>query len=423
MLSKIYNVRLKSHHDSTRALKSKFQLECNKEEYVNDILGKRTVSNTVLYFHVPFCNKICSFCPFHRRDKLKRSEYHTLLINQMEQLSKYDYSKKIIKSVYFGGGTPTTMKPKQFEEVLITMKKCFTLEKNAEISVETSASELTDEMLEVFVKHGVNRLSIGIQTFNDKHRKLLNRRNTGEFALSRVKRAIEYGITNTNIDLIYNIPTQTKEELKDDINKILNSGVAGISYYSLQLHEKTPLFNSLTDSQKEWMDNIDNEYELFCLVYDTLKNNKYNLFELTKLINDNKDEYQYISNRHNLGSCIAVGVGAGGNLDNYLYYNAEGYETISNTPISAMGRVVSDKYKIVDKFIYEFQKSKINLDEYSNLLNIDLKKLFAKLINDLIDDELVNYSNDEIVLTKKGVFFGNNIIKDFAELIINYNEY
>ena len=125
-------------------------------------------------------------------------------------------------------------------------------------------------MLEVLAEGGVNRLSVGIQTFDDSARRLLGRRGSGEFAASRVAAAISAGIRNTSIDLIYNYPGQTDELLLKDLDTIISLDAAGISFYSLMLHEKTPLYKRLDDSAKKRMQDIGRERELFDIILNRL---------------------------------------------------------------------------------------------------------------------------------------------------------
>ncbi len=173
------------------------------------------------------------------------------------------YMDAPVDAINFGGGTPTALKPDQMRVILHALRENFQIAPNAEISVESSATELTDEMLEVLLEGGVNRLSIGIQSFQDDRRKMLGRRGSGEFAARRVETAIRAGISNTGIDLLYNLPGQTEEELEKDLAMIRSLDLAGISFYSLMIHEKTPLASRLTEEQRRDMADLKKEYALF----------------------------------------------------------------------------------------------------------------------------------------------------------------
>ena len=172
----MFTERYKSHHDASRDLKKQYPAGISGEEYLPAVLAGEAESRRVIYLHVPFCNKVCTFCPFHRPDELDRRQYHLYLLDEMRKVQDYPYMAAPIDAVNFGGGTPTSLSPAQMREVLAGLHSAFSIAPGAEISVETSATGLSDEMISVLKEGGVNRLSVGIQTFDDGARRLLGRR-------------------------------------------------------------------------------------------------------------------------------------------------------------------------------------------------------------------------------------------------------
>lgn len=164
----MFSERYKSHHDASRDLKNKYTADIGGAEYLPSVLSGNAASRRVIYLHVPFCNKICTFCPFHRPDELSRREYHLYLINEMCKICGYRYTSAPIDAINFGGGTPTSLSPEHMSAVLSELHRCFSIAPDAEISVETSATELSDEMISALKEGGVNRLSVGIQSFDDE---------------------------------------------------------------------------------------------------------------------------------------------------------------------------------------------------------------------------------------------------------------
>ena len=323
-----------------------------------------------------------------------------------------------IDAINFGGGTPTSLSPAQMKAVLAELHNSFQVAPEAEISVETSATGLSDEMIGVLKEGGVNRLSVGIQTFDDGARKLLGRRGSGEFAASRVAAAMNAGIRNTNIDLIYNYPSQTDAQLINDLNVISELDVAGISFYSLMLHEKTPLYNRLDESTKAQMQNMTREKELFDMIFDNLAPHGYKMLELTKLVKDGRDRYDYMEIRHSGGSCIALGHGAGGNIENYFYHNSHAIPDVSDEiRICSRGRVLLPEYRIVDSLIYAMQKGSVSLTEFSGRLGIDLISLFGEKLAAFAAEGYLTVDGDTVTLTRDGVFLGNNIISALIGII------
>ena len=409
----MFTERYKSHHDASRNLKSRYSSGMSGAEYLPAVLNGKAESKRVIYLHVPFCCKVCSFCPFHRPDELSRREYHTYLINEIRKVRDYEYMRAPIDAINFGGGTPTSLSPEQMDAVLTELGESFGLAPNAEVSVETSATELTDEMISVLKKGGVNRLSIGIQTFDDKTRKMLGRRGSGEFAASRVAAAISAGITNTSVDLIYNYPSQSDAELIRDVETAASLDVAGVSFYSLMLHEKTPLYRRLGNEEKAAMRDIRREKELFDTLLDAFGSHGYEMLELTKLVKDGRDRYEYMEIRHSGGSCIALGHGAGGNIENYFYHNSHAVPDISDEiRLCSRGRVLLPGYRNADALVYAMQKGKISLPEYSERLGCDLETLFSEKLKSFGDAGYLEYSGGNVTLTRDGVFYGNNIISE-----------
>lgn len=410
--------RYKSHHDASRDLKKKYTAGIGGDEYLPAVLAGKPASRRVIYIHVPFCNKICTFCPFHRPDELDRREYHRYLIDEMHKVQNYSYMKAPIDAVNFGGGTPTSLSPAQMSSILSELHSCFSIAPGAEISVETSATGLSDEMIEVLLKGGVNRLSVGIQTFDDGARKLLGRRGGGEFAASRVAAAIDAGIRNTSVDLIYNYPAQTDAQLARDLDTVAELDVAGISFYSLMLHEKTPLYGRLGSAEKARMQDLHREKELFDMIFDKLSPHGYRMLELTKLVKDGRDRYDYMEIRHSGGSCIALGHGAGGNIENYFYHNSHTSPEISDQiRICSRGRVLLPEYRVIDALIYALQKGNVRLSRFSGQLGADLPSLFGEKLARFADAGYLRTDGDSVILTRDGVFFGNNIISELIGTI------
>lgn len=416
-----YTERYKSHHDASRGLKNFFTVDSNKEDYLLDILHKESNGRRVVYVHVPFCNKICSFCPFHEPDVLKRSTYDTYVLDQIEKIKPYKFMSGKFDAINFGGGTPTSLKPSQLDKILKSLKREFSIEDNAEISIETTISELNDEMIDVFLQNKVNRLSIGVQTFRDDVRKSFNRRGTGDKVIETIKKVIEKGIKNTSVDLIYNYPNQTQEMLEYDLDIIKKLPIAGISFYSLNIHEKTPLDKQLTDLQRIKMSDTRNEFRLFSQIIDTLEPYGYKVLELTKLVRDNIDKYDYMNIRHNFGHCVPLGHGSGGNIGSYLYQNNYDVKDISEeVKISSKGRIVSDEYFIMDSLVYELQKGDVNLLDFFRKMNMDLMNFFSPIFEELENDKLIEIKNDGFTMTKEGLFWGNNIINEIIAFFLEH---
>lgn len=414
----MYTTRYRSHHDASRALKSRFEAHTDKTAYVEGVLSAPSASRRAVYLHVPFCTKICSFCPFHRPDALSRRLYDAYLIEEIDRIADKPYMRAPIDAINFGGGTPTALTPEQMARVLDRLHTAFDIRQGAEISVETSITELSDEMTRALLEGGVNRLSIGVQTFDNAGRRLLGRRGSGEAAAERIAKTKELGFENVGIDLIYNYPGQTEKSLDKDIETIRALSLAGISFYALILHDGTPILSRITEEQVASMRDIGREKAFFDRIVSELRADGYAFFELTKLIRNGLDRYEYVRIRHTGGSCIAIGHGAGGNLDRYVYRNSAKAPLLSQAaPISSMGRVLEEAYFLFDELINDLQKTEVDLDRYADRLQIDRTRKLTPLLERASGEGLITVSGSRITLTDDGIFWGNNFIDELVRSV------
>lgn len=417
----MYKVRYKTHHDANRSLKAALTTTEDPYAYLYNKLNQEDLGRRVLYLHVPYCQKICSFCPFSKFSNVPKSEYDNYLIDQMLAVKDYEFIQSTpFESVYFGGGTPTALDWKQMDRVLNHIHKNFPLSSQVEISLESSITELNDDMLKVLEENGVNRLSIGVQTFNDKGRRLLNRRGNGAFAIKRLEK-IKSIVKNTNIDLIYNYPGQDLEVLKNDIEIIKALDIGGLSFYSLMIHENTPLAIHISEKDRRIMSDLEREKHFFDCITNTLYDDGYEMFELTKLVKDKRDQYKYIEVKHDGGHCVPIGVKAGGRIGRYSYFNPENRMDFSDEiRLSMMGRMVSKEYLEIEKIINQLQHGYINLSEDAFVSRLIDLGLFNSLFDQLKSQELIKVSKKAIELTNEGFFFGNNIISDMAQMMVQH---
>ncbi len=196
-----------------------------------------------LYIHIPFCRKACIYCDFHFSTSLKlKEEMVTALSDEIDLRSDY-LSNKQLSSLYFGGGTPSVLEEEEIELLLEKTKQHFELNKEAEITLEANPDDLGIEKLDVIKRVGINRLSIGIQSFDDKQLKFMNRTHTAEQSLWAVENVRKMGIENFSIDLIYGLPGMSVEEWKGQLKKALQLKPPHISAYALTVEPRTALSN------------------------------------------------------------------------------------------------------------------------------------------------------------------------------------
>jgi len=192
-----------------------------------------------VYIHIPFCRKACHYCDFHFSTSLENKELLVnMLCKEIEIRHNYLENKKL-STIYFGGGTPSVLSSLELNKIMDEIKKRFEIAPNAEITLEANPDDLTPEKIKELVEVGINRLSIGIQSFFDEDLEKMNRSHTAEQAIQAVKNAKSGGINNISIDLIYGLPNLTLEKWAYNLQQAFKLDVTHLSAYCLTIEEKT----------------------------------------------------------------------------------------------------------------------------------------------------------------------------------------
>ena len=269
-----------------------------------------------LYVHIPFSIKKCAYCDFNSfaaEDSLKE-EYIDALISEMSE-----YSKTAVDTVYIGGGTPTVLSAPLLGKLIKNIKDSFDLSKDTEFTVEMNPETADGEKLSMLSEMGVNRLSIGVQSFSDAELSALGRVHDAGRALSAIGLSKKAGFLNISIDLMSAIPYQTKESFSRNIKIAIEQGVSHISCYSLILEEGTPLSEKVKRGEIALCDE-DTERAIYEYAVAVLSENGYKQYEISNFARDGK------MSRHNLKywnmeEYIGVGLSAHSFLGNTRFSN------------------------------------------------------------------------------------------------------
>jgi oxygen-independent coproporphyrinogen-3 oxidase len=238
-----------------------------------------------LYLHIPFCRQACHYCDFHFSTNTSNKRAVVEAIAKEIVLRKDYLPKADIETIYFGGGTPSLLDEAELDLLLNTINQHFTVSANAEITLEANPDDLEREKLLQFYKAGINRLSIGIQSFHEPHLKFLNRVHSAHEAENCVRTAHETGIRNISIDLIYAIPSPDHSILMQDMQKAFALDIAHISAYCLTIEPQTAFGSWL---KKKQIKPIDEEYaaQQFEILVKTLAENGYEQYEISNFARD-----------------------------------------------------------------------------------------------------------------------------------------
>ena len=239
-----------------------------------EILNRNGTSfgQRVAYFHIPFCEKLCTFCAFYRikKDAALLESFIDHLIDHLHWFSEYPYLTSVpFEALFFGGGTPTTLTISQMNRLMRAIKECIPLTPGAEFTSESSFANISDEMLHALHDGGVNRMSLGVQTFSERLRKFIGRSCPPDDVIEKIEKTRRV-MEIVNLDLIYNFPTQTLEEWEEDLRIAARSGVDGICVHPLIPVEETPLFKMSAREGADPIEDSRRQYDFYRMAQNIL---------------------------------------------------------------------------------------------------------------------------------------------------------
>lgn len=411
----MFKIRYKSHHDVKNVIEKMMKRKIVTPFTFNKVLkGKPESEEGGIYVHTPYCDKICSFCNMNRKQiDNDLNDYTEYLCKEFKKYGEKKYIKeKKITTIFFGGGTPTIYKAHQLEKILSSLKENFNISEDCEFTFETTLHNLTWEKLEIMEKYGVNRISIGIQTFSDRGRKLLNRTYDKEYIVSKIKDIRRKFKGLICIDIIYNYPDQTDEEIINDAETACELGVDSISFYSLMIQEGSQISKDREENKVVFKYNLVRDKELHDKFLEITLSRGYSVLEHTKITNG-KDKYKYIRNVNSFSDLIAIGIGAGGRIENYEFFHLNkiisfyAYDNELKMRVKKLSGILQYKTVKLDEI------KELSVNSYENILNL-LKK-FEKEGLIKLNDKVMEYTLD-------GIFWGNSITAYITEQMINDNK-
>lgn len=241
-----------------------------------------------IYIHVPFCKTRCLYCDFFSttEDRTWKDRYIQALRRELELRSSY-LGGEPVETLYFGGGTPSQLQPQDFEQLFDTIQSLYGWEPGSEITLEANPDDLSAEYIRQLARLPFNRISIGIQTFNDQALKSLHRRHTAGQATQAIQRCREAGFANISIDLMYGLPQQTEEEWKADLRQAIELGIEHISAYHLIYEEGTGLWKMREQHLVEEAEE-EKSVKFFALLIEQLKEAGYTHYEISNFCRPGK---------------------------------------------------------------------------------------------------------------------------------------
>jgi oxygen-independent coproporphyrinogen-3 oxidase len=366
---------------------------------------------TALYIHIPFCDKICIYCDFHK-EMAKDSKKQRYIDALLKELGSYQNQLKDLKTVYIGGGSPTSLSNSDLIKVLQSINEVIDVDKLEEFTIEANPNNITKEKADVLYSFGVNRVSMGVQTFNDEHLQFLNREHKEEDIKESIRLLRQAGITNINIDMIFSLPNQTLNELRYDLDNVITLNPSHISYYSLIFEEKTKLYYLLEKNEVS-TNSEDLEALMYNEIINSLKSNGYLHYEISNYAKEgfeSKHNLVYWKNMDYLG----IGSGSHSLYDNKRFFNIR---NVSKYIENVFTNQSSKQHEEIEPLREEMMMGLrliegINVTEVENKYKINLLDTYPKL-NYYIKEGLLKIENNKLSFTKTGLMLGNLVFSIF----------
>ena len=353
------------------------------------------------YIHIPFCKSICSYCDFSKM--YYNSNFVNSYLNALSNEIKEDYKGEILDTIYIGGGTPSALSIDELKNLFL-ITNTLNLSDNYEFTIECNIEDITKEKLELFKNNKVNRISIGVQSFNNKILKYLNRKYDSEIILKKINLVKKY-FDNINIDLIYAVNNETIDDLKKDLKMFLSIDIPHISCYSLIIEKNTILYNKNEEYISEDLDRL-----MYDTIEKTLSSNycHYEISNYAKKGFESKHNLCYWNNKEYYG----FGLSAASFIENKRINNTRNLKKYIEFNRDKEEEILTKEDKIRYELILGFRKIEgINKKEFYNKYNIDIHNLYN--INELLKKGYLSENDKYIFIPKEYIYVSNDILINF----------
>ncbi|HGA3766884.1 TPA: radical SAM family heme chaperone HemW [Streptococcus agalactiae] len=368
---------------------------------------------TSAYVHIPFCTQICYYCDFSKVF-IKNQPVDAYLQALIREFRSYDITE--LRTLYIGGGTPTSISAVQLDYLLTELSRDLNLNTLEEFTIEANPGDLTVDKIEMLQKSAVNRVSLGVQTFNDKHLKRIGRSHNEAQIYSTIDALKTAGFQNISIDLIYALPGQTMDDVRSNVAKALSLNIPHLSLYSLILEHHTVFMNKMRRG-KLHLPTEDLEAEMFEYIISEMERNGFEHYEIS---NFTKPGFE---SRHNLMywdnvEYYGVGAGASGYLDGIRYRNRgpiQHYLKGGSEGNARLSEEVLSKNEMMEEelFLGLRKKEGVSIGKFEQKFGTSFEKRYGQIVQELQSDGLLKENNGFIQMTKKGLFLGDTVAEKF----------
>lgn len=369
-----------------------------------------------IYIHIPFCKKACHYCDFHFSTSLQNKEnFVKTILLEIDQRINY-LPNKTIETIYFGGGTPSLLSEKESFVILEKIYKLYNVSKHAEITFECNPDDLSDEKLKELKRLEANRLSIGLQSFDEEELVWMNRAHTAKESESSVKRAQDKGFENITIDLIYGSKFSNITNWKKTLDKAIALDVKHISSYNLTIEEKTKLGHDLKVKKEVAIDD-EKSSEMFLEMIDRLEKNNFIQYEISNFGKEgffSKHNSNYWKGEHYLGLGPSAHSFDGSSRQWNIANNNQYIKQVSEKRNAYFEKEILTEKERFNEYILTSLRTiwGIDLSYLKTNFNSDFVKLFLNQVETYIKHESVIAKDATYTLTEKGKLLADKIASD-----------
>lgn len=367
---------------------------------------KRNEKLKALYVHVPFCHKLCTYCDFAKLFYYPSFANHYLdtLEKELDDALKYE-------TIYIGGGTPTSLNIEQFSRLMALVSFHLDKTKPYEFCVELNPENCDETKIKLMKDAGVNRVSIGVQTFSEKHIKNLNRAHLPKDVTRVIQLLLTYGIFNISCDLIYGLPQQSILELQTDLHFLLSLPIQHISLYPLTIENNTLLkLHGVEETDPDVL------YKYYQIIKRCLKKAGYKRYEVSNFARpgfESKHNMIYWTNKYYRG----VGPGASGYEKQTRYQISRNFTQYFQGVVEKKEDVISDKDYLFEYVMLHLRTKKgIDLQHFFATFQVEFKDCFKESLTRLVENNNLVFTNKRVRIREKFIFIEHQIV---AELLKN----
>ena len=365
------------------------------------------------YVHIPFCTQICYYCDFSKVF-IKNQPVDAYLEHLIQETRSYEIGK--LRTLYIGGGTPTALSAQQLAYLLTELPKVMDLSEVEEFTIETNPGDLDPDKIAVLKDSQVNRVSLGVQTFDNKMLKKIGRSHQEQDIYDNIRHLKQAGFNNISIDLIYALPGQTMDQVKENVAKAIDLDIPHMSLYSLILENHTVFMNRMRRGKLP-LPKEELEAEMFEYIIEELEKAGFEHYEIS---NFSKPGFE---SRHNLvywdnAEYYGLGAGASGYVDGIRYKNHGPIRHYLEAVEAGKARITEEHLTLEEKMEEELflglrKKTGVSKARFEEKFGVSFDQRYGQVVASLTEQGLLVPDDKQVRMTKRGLFLGDTVAEKF----------